>query len=292
MGWFASRSALAAHLTVQQLLDTGPIWLVSLAVGAIVSSALRRRQPHALFGVQMAAWRGWIGVPLAALLGALSPLPLLAIVPLLSGLVRNEAKARQAVAFACASPFSNPTTLTFTALALGPHLAFARLMVAWAMGTLAGFLLWSRTRAAPPCYGPMASERELRGFTSMLFTELRTHVWHALPYFIVALLAASWTQVLIDPADLSALLGNDAARTLALLIGGGLLFPCGGMAIAYLGSGTLPLLTTGQSMLFLLSGSLLAWRNVISLWAILTWKGLAAFMGLAVSLLLFLSGLL
>lgn len=289
MLWFASKSTMVLRLTVQQILDIGPMWLVSLALGAIVSSAVRVRRPPSL-GVRASPSRQFLSVPLAALLGALSPFPLLAMVPLLAGLLTEKTRSRQVIAFACASPFSNPTTVAFTGLALGLDIALVRLAAAWGIGTVAGLVL------SPPSHAdlspPKSTVAEGRGFLHTFLSEFCAYLWRALPYFLLALIAASWTHVLLNPAALSVFLGNSAARMLTLLVGGGLLFPCGGMAIAYLGSGTLPFLTTGQSLLFLLSGSLFASRNLVGLLGILTWKGVAMFVGLTASILLALAWIL
>jgi hypothetical protein len=231
------RAALILAAFLGQFRALTPAWLLGLWLGATLSWFLRPMIRER--GAEMARRSGGVA-PLGLLLGALagiaSPISLLSLSGLLGQLGRERRLRPLVVGFGLASPLLDPTMFTFTALALGLPLAWARVATALAVALGAGgtLLFWEahaqpRSPALPPAEGtPPSLPRTWTGYALALAREVYAYG----RLYLLALLLTAWIEVLLPTPFLVGLLGRHPWGVPLSALLGGPLYLCGGGAIA------------------------------------------------------------
>ena len=215
-------SARVGHAFVDLLLETAPLLLFGLAVGAALQ----------VFGSKIPAhWLNAGGKWSQALRGAIigAPLPVCAcgVLPIADSLRARGGAAAVVVAFLLSTPELGVETFALTVRFLGWPFAFARLAAALAVAIIAALVVAAvveRNRSDAPAAndsccgdGPLAPARDAGLFVRFLhhFDELLFHVG---PWTLVGLLAAAYMEAAIPHGALSALADSGFDVVVVMLI--------------------------------------------------------------------------
>jgi uncharacterized protein len=202
-----------------------PYMLVSTAIGVAATRFMHGRL-SAWFTVRNAT----LAVPVAAVLGVISPLPTYAAVPLGISLMPAGVPFGAILAFAIASPLMNPSMFYLTAARLGMEMALVRTAAALFMGCAGGVL------------GLTVLKREVNriqgvsGATTVtarpLSEDIRRASLYTLRVFSIAILISAAVKALVPAQMVVDLAGTHAATGTLVALGLGVPFySCGGAAI-------------------------------------------------------------
>ena len=130
----AGLGSLAAYLAAHVLLCLVPAFFIAGALAALipkesVTRFLGRTAPR------------YVSYPSAAMAGSLLAVCSCTIVPLFAGIYKKGAGIGPAVTFLFFAPAANILALSYTGVAIGPDLAFARLFLSLAFGIGIGLIL-------------------------------------------------------------------------------------------------------------------------------------------------------
>ena len=290
--WATARFVLWGLIEVAPLVVPGILlaaWVSASGAGDRIAEVFNGRVLHA--------------VVIASLIGAVTPVCGVTVLPLMAGLLASGVPLAPVMAFWLSSPITDPAMLATTVATLGLGFAIGKTVAAFGLGLLGGVT----TAALAGCawtHRPLRSNRivgELgqqicRGSSGMTIaiwrtSEHRTHFWQEtkattrliLICLIPAFAAEYWLNEALHPEALSAYVGSDAwwAVPLAVLVG----------APAYLdGYAALPLtrglidhgMSDGAAMAFLVSGGVVSIWGAMAIFPVLKLKPFLLYLGLAV----------
>ncbi len=287
---------------------------VNFALGSLIVVA-----PLVVPGIILAAWvsasgvggriaevfngRLWQTVIMASLIGALTPVCGVTVLPLMAGLLASGVPLAPVMAFWLSSPITDPAMLTTTAATLGLSFAIGKTLAAFGLGMIGGFAT-AALEGRPWICEPLRSNRlvgELGrktccgsgGFTVAIWriaerrkrflVDAKATTRLILICLVPAFAAEYWLNEALQPEALSAYVGDDAwwAVPLAVIVG----------APAYLdGYAALPLtrgliehgMSQGAAMAFLVSGGVVSIWGAMAIFPVLKSKPFLLYMGLAV----------
>jgi uncharacterized protein len=262
-----------------------PIWLIALVVtGSLTwlgrswtSDVMARSRPDD------GRRHRTLEMPVGALLGMVSPFPLLSVTPTVGLLLQSQRSRSFAIGLALGSVVMSPATLTFGLAAMGIRLVILQVVMGMAIACGAGMLLARmrpvhvlRAASWPSCAEPKRSEKQ--ALVPYLLW-LARHLAAMAPHFVLALLVVAWLMVLFP--------GNAVVRMIGHL--GPLTIP----AAAFLGAGmhqcpsTIPVAAELFAQAGLPGGALLAYitfgqattiRNLVGLHHLLKSQGILVFL--------------
>lgn len=132
---FPETATRTARFALDSLMHMAPV--ITLAV--ILAAGLRASGADALASRAFEG-RSVVTIITAALIGALTPICGVGVLPLIAGLLRAGVPLAPIMAFWLASPVTDPAMLTITAGTLGPHFAIGKTVIAFAIGLIGGAL--------------------------------------------------------------------------------------------------------------------------------------------------------
>jgi uncharacterized protein len=287
-----ARSILILHAFKGQFASLTPLWLIGLGLGATLTWFLRPHLQKRLSRPGKLGGATLLSLVVGILLGLISPFSLLSLMGVLRDLLRRRQWVALAVGLSLANPLLDPTMFTFTALALGPRLAWARVVTVCLAALVAGsvLLLWERRI---PMHQP--GQNEACGSAPVpprtwgtYFRYLGSQIYTCGRYYLLALLLTAWIEVLVPLRVVAPLWGSDSRLSLLLAaILGVPLYLCGGGAIAIVRELIAQGLSAGAALAFLTFGPATTVRTLTGLGAIGGRRMVWVFLGstLAMSLL-------
>lgn len=236
-GTWLKETVEVGRLVGDQFRLIGPYWVAGLAVGAWLSLD-REKLARLTRGTLLATSSPLLRLGLASLAGALSPVTLFGVIPVLAALGREIVGADVLAAFVITSVIINPNVFIYS-FALGPGVALLRLALALLAGLGGGLLIRAAGNekglivldgfAAPRAPGRHPSRAG--AFASGFLRSLRkTGPNLALGILATALFDKYFPHEILDLV----FLGN---RPLSVLFAAGLSVP-----VYYCGGGTIPLI--------------------------------------------------
>lgn len=231
--------------------------------------------------------KGSVPILFAATMGVLSPMCTFAAIPLTGGLMAAGVPLPPLMAFLIASPLINPSLFIVTWGVMGPQMALARFVSAFALAIAGGWITelalsreWGQftdplTTGFTSC-GSLPSyaeagvtwtrrEKALRFLKDSL--NMTTFISE---YFLLALVLAGVVQTFVSPRWIAALLGGSGFKS--ILIGGMLGIPfyvCGGGTVALIGVLVNMGMGQGAALAFFITGPATKISTIISLHAVL-----------------------
>ena len=290
-----------------------------MATGNFVAESLLAVAPLVIPGIILAAWvsasgagdriaeifsgRLWHAVFMASLIGAITPVCGVTVLPLMAGLLASGVPLAPVMAFWLSSPITDPAMLAATAATLGFSFAIGKTLSAFGLGVVGGFVAaglegkswicrplrnnsFVGNLGKPSCF-------QSDGFAAAVWRipERRKRFWREtkaimrliLICLIPAFAAEYWLNEFLHPESLSVYVGDDAwwAIPLAVVVG----------APAYLdGYAALPLtrglidhgMSQGAAMAFLVSGGVVSIWGAMAIFPVLKMKPFLLYLGLAV----------
>lgn len=266
----------ATRFVLESLIAVGPLVGAGILLAAWVTASGASDHVAALFGGAPVR-----AVAAAAVIGAVTPVCGVTVLPLMAGLLATGVPLAPVMAFWLSSPVTDPAMLAATAAVLGPDFALGKTIAAFALGLLGGGATavfarsdWSRRPlragalvdriARPACGGPAgfraAFWRERRR-RRLFAAQLRGLTKLILICLIPAFAAEYALNAALDPAAVSAYVGRAAwwAVPAAVFVGGPVYidgFAALPLVRALLDNGMAP----GAALAFLVSG------GVVSVW--------------------------
>ncbi len=169
-------------------------------------------------------------IAIAALLGMISPLPTYAAVPIGLSFIPLGIPISAVIAFIIASPLVNPSLFFLTLTRLGVEIALARVIVAFALGFIGGFISEWIIKSIK---NPENFEQRPKQTRTFLQDFWRNSVFLG-KYFAVALLISAVVKAMVSPQLVTEILGRHIQGSLVIAIALGVPFySCGGAAIPF-----------------------------------------------------------
>ncbi len=281
------------------LIEVAPVVVPGIILAAWVSaSGAGDRIAHIFYG------RALHTIVIASLIGAVTPVCGVTVLPLMAGLLASGVPLAPVMAFWLSSPITDPAMLATTTATLGFGFAIGKTVAAFGLGILGGFTtvaLTGRSWTHRPLrrnriVGDVGQQmcRGSGSFSAAIWQtpEGREHFWQEtkattrliLICLIPAFAAEYWLNEALNPKALSAYVGSEAwwAVPLAVLVG----------APAYLdGYAALPLtralidhgMSQGAAMAFLVSGGVVSIWGAMAIFPVLKLKPFLLYLGLAVT---------
>ena len=285
---FHVRSTLVIRLFWDQLRVLFLPWIVGLLAGTVAMYLLPANRLRLI-----RRFRTVEAVLLGAVLGTVSPFPVLAVTGLVTSLAAGGFPIPALFAFLVASPLLDPTMFTFTLLSLGAEMAFARLAAAVIAGCLAGVsAAWLQRRGrtvgvligegVSANWGPRmsaASGSSVTGGSRAWGKTFLDQFSYAVRYFLLATIVTAWITVYIPRSWITGLLGPGSRFAIpgAILLGVPA-YSCGGGAIAMMAGLTEQGMSYGAALAFLTFGPATTLRTLSGLASVLNWRGMLLFL--------------
>ncbi|MDX1400748.1 MAG: permease [Kiloniellales bacterium] len=285
------------EFVVLGLVEVAPLVIPGILLAAWVSASGAGDRIAETFNDRMHR-----SVIIASLIGALTPVCGVTVLPLMAGLLASGVPLAPVMAFWLSSPVTDPAMLATTAATLGLGFALGKTAAAIGLGLLGGFATaaltgssWTRRPLRSNRIVGKLSQPDCRGSGNMTFAiwrtrERRTHFWREakatirliLICLIPAFAAEYWLSEMLHPEALSVYVGKDAwwAVPLAVFVG----------APAYLdGYAALPLtralidhgMSEGAAMSFLVSGGVVSIWGAMAIFPVLRLKPFLLYLALA-----------
>ena len=283
---------------LQGLLDVAPLVIPGILLAAWVTAS--GASSHV---AQVFEGRRYKAIAAASVVGAITPVCGITVLPLMAGLLASGVPLAPVMAFWLASPITDPAMLAATVATLGMDFAVAKTLAALGLGIFAGFA----TLAAPVAWTsrPLRSLRFLPSsdqgsacdptdFQPAFWQEQarRRVFWRdagatsrlVIICLVPAFAAEFWLNEALSPRALSTYVGADSwwAVPLAVLVG----------APAYLdGFAALPLtramldhgMAPGAALAFLVSGGAISIWGAMAIFPVLRIRPFLLYLALAVS---------
>jgi len=220
---------------------------------------------------------GAVSIPIAALLGILSPLGSYVVIPLSAALFAIGIPLPPLMALMIASPLINPNLFLLTAGAMGIEMALMRTLSALILGMLAGYLTqWIIHRKKSWFTGILRENQSLsiQNFTGsgqkvtfpVFMKELYGMTKYISKYFFLAILLAAVIKIFANPNYIVRLFNNHDFLSVLFTTGAGVPFyVCGGAAIPVVQSLAELGLSKGAVLAFFISGPISKLSNLIIL---------------------------
>ncbi|MEM9215405.1 MAG: permease [Cyanobacteria bacterium P01_F01_bin.150] len=134
---------------LRHLLEVSPFLLLSIAIAAYASASGADNLIARAFQGHLA-----VMIPVASLLGALSPFCSCGVIPLIAALLSMGVPVAAVMAFWLSSPLMDPSMFVLTIGTLGLKFAVAKTLATLAIGLLGGFGTWllARSSLAPQAF--------------------------------------------------------------------------------------------------------------------------------------------
>lgn len=205
-------------------------------------------------------------IPLVALAGVVSPMPVYVVIPFMAALVEVGIPISILVTFLVSSPLMNPMLFLLTAGALGYPMAIARTVCAILLGMTAGYAtayliarnkmsVLFRENAVQPMGGSSACGMAPQRKMSLFLNEMYRFSKFIGKFFFMGISIAAVVQVLIPVQWIMAVLGDSPNASILIAVAAGIpLYACGGGTIpvmkVLMGMG----LSKGAILAFFISG--------------------------------------
>ena len=287
-----------ASFVVRNLLLMLPV--IALAVG--LSSYIRASGADALIA-DIFSGRRWRMLLLAALIGALTPICGVGVLPLIAGLLAAGVPLAPVMAFWLASPITDPAMLTVTVGTLGLGLALGKTLAAFAIGLLGGLATEAvlqaggfrtplkpggratRAACAPSCASGGLNWRPWRDprRRQRLLSEASGAAGLMLKWLSLAFALEALLRRYLPPELIAGLVGGESpwAIPLAVLVGTPIYLD--GYAALPLVRGLIELgMTPGAALAFLVSGGITSAYASVAVFALVRWPVFLWYLGLAV----------
>ncbi len=285
------------RFTAAALWSIAPYLLASIAIAAYAKASRADHLIARAFQGRMATM-----VPLAALVGALSPFCSCGVIPLIAALLAMGVPLAPVMAFWLASPLMDPSMFVLTTGTLGTGFALAKTFAAIGVGLMGGFVTWALTargafaHAIRPevgdggCGGAtVRSPKEVTwrfwredGRTGIFATDGRKNLlflgkWLTLAFFLESLMVAYL------PGDLvvRAVGGEGVWPVLVATVVGVPAYLNGYAALPLVGQLVEQGMTPGAGMAFLIAGGVTSIPAAIAVWALVRWPVFIAYIAFA-----------
>jgi len=204
------------------LIDIAPYFIISILIQCLLTRIIHKKN-ITLKTTNLSMFA-------AGLLGLLSPLPTYAAVPIGLSFVSLGVPVSTVIVFVIASPLLNPSVFFLTITQLGFKIAIARLVAAYGLALLGGFLFRIFFRFFKTDRDDKLKDLFIprRSFFKDFY---RTSLFLG-KYFLIALVISAAVKALVSPEWISRTMGPYIQRSLVIAIALGIPFySCGGAAI-------------------------------------------------------------
>ncbi|MGH1477415.1 MAG: permease [Geminicoccales bacterium] len=287
-----------ADFVIWSLIVVAPLVVPGIILAAWVSASGASDRIAEVFNGHL-----WHAVILASLVGALTPVCGVTVLPLMASLLASGVPLAPVMAFWLSSPITDPAMLATTAGTLGFSFAIGKTLSAFGLGIIGGFATaglegrpWIRQPLRPNRFVGELGRQTCRGsdrFAAAIWriperrkrflVDAKATTRLILICLVPAFAAEHWLNEALQPEALSAYVGERAwwAVPLAVFVG----------APAYLdGYAALPLtrglldhgMSHGAAMAFLVSGGVVSIWGAMAIFPVLKLKPFLFYLGLAV----------
>lgn len=260
-----------------QIKQIVPFWLLGLIIGAIAST-YRRELMDSIPVEALGKGNSFLRLVLAAIIGAVSPITIYGMLPVLAALSRMKVRQPAISSFLVTSILINPNIFIFS-FALGAETALLRLLLSLLAGVAAGLLVavLFRDRSIYDFSGfeyEQSGERKKMRNIEMVVANFNRAVLRTAPNLAIGIVLAALFE-LYFPMDIFKYIFGSGN-------GLGVLFAASmGATAYYCGGGTIPLImawmnegmSPGAAMAFMLTGPAAKLTNLTAVKTIMPAKG-------------------
>jgi uncharacterized protein len=273
--WFQNKFeyTYTKRILLESLDLLGQLWPY-LVLGIVLTSVVKLFVSKQWLAKTFNEKRDYLSIPLAALLGVLSPLGSYVIIPLSAALFTAGVPLPVLMALMISSPIINPSLFFLTAGAMGTEMAVMRVVAAFVLGITAGYLTrWAikkqwveptdvlLTDGKYTLANMVKNERvTLRLFLTDLY---RTSRWIG-RYFFLAIVIAAAIKIFTNPQYIIRYFSENAFLSVLISTGAGVPFyVCGGAAIPIVQQLSDLGLSNGAALAFFISGPATKISNLV-----------------------------
>ncbi len=275
------------------------------ALSVLFAAAAKATGGDALVARAFVGREGWV-IPVAAVVGGLTPFCSCGVIPLVAGLLGAGVPLAAVMAFWIASPLMDPTQFFVIAGTLGLGFAIAKALAAVGMGLLGGYGTMALTRAGLlPLEGALRMTVQPKSFCSssrknanpaapvwrfwedgersrVFLTTAATTTWLLVRWLALAFALESVMTAWLPPAIIAQWLGTgSSAIPLAVLIG--LPVYINGLAAIPFVTGLIQLgMSPAAALAFMLATTATGFAVLTTLWALVQPKVFALYLAFAI----------
>lgn len=221
-----------------------------------------------------------LSIVIAALIGVVSPLGSYIIIPLAAALFTVGVPLPILMALLVSSPLIDPNLFLLTAGAFGFEVAFARMISAFLLGTIAGYTtkwlldkqkihLTAILKPGNPVASMSLNENYTKPTIAKFLNELFRMTRFISKYFFLAIILAAIIKILTPPKLMMDLFGQNDFLSVVISTGAGIPFyVCGGAAIPVVQQLADLGMSKGAVLAFFISGPVTKLSNLILMNAI------------------------
>jgi uncharacterized membrane protein YraQ (UPF0718 family) len=254
---FPNEIKILTYLTLYQFKLIFPYWIIGLIAGSVISVFAFDKIKSFISAIGKKT-NTYVGILIAVLLGAVSPVCMYGTIPLIASLGRRGVPQHVLAAFMVSSILINPNLFIFS-FALGFPVALTRLLVCLAAGFAAGALvrLLFKNKKLFNFEGFGVSQKCNSGKSSLLtyVSDLHRGIVKTAPYFFTGIILTALFDRYVPSSLITSVFGGNQKFGIFLAASLGIpVYVCGG--------GTIPLLkewleqgmSIGSAVAFMLSG--------------------------------------
>ncbi len=280
-------TGLVVQTFFEYALQIGPYFLLAVFLNVFLKILISRKNIQ--FHNAHAIW----SIPVASLVGIVSPLPTYLALPMSLSLYGCGLPLGAVVTFMIASPLLNPGIFILTFTQLGWEIAIARLISVLLISISGGFLAQTLLKHFQFLHDSNKPSQKLEARPFGI--ELQRSMLFMGKYMLIALLLSSCIRAFVPDDMIGRLLGGQASTSLmAALVMGVPFYSCGGAAIPFVQVLSEMGMHKGAVLTFLLSGpttkleTLIVYKSLTGLKFMLLYLGFNLVSSLLCGALLFL----
>lgn len=245
------------YLLAVQIKQIVPFWILGMTIGAFISVYGENAVLHFVRHVSKGRFL-IVKLIFAAVLGAISPITMFGMIPILMLLTQHRINQGILASFIVTSVLINPNVFIYS-FVLGTHIALLRLFLCIFAGVIAGLLVntvyknvWIFNLSG---FENMSNNREYKRNIPMVLNKIKRAAYKTAPNLFVGFFLASVFQLYFPKEILSYFLKFN--RGMSVLFSASL-----GVPVYYCGGGTIPLIrawmmegmSIGSVMAFMITG--------------------------------------
>ncbi|MBN2697200.1 MAG: permease [Bacteroidales bacterium] len=276
--WFLDNfsASYTRRILIEALQLLGQLWPY-LLLGILLTTAVKMVVSKDKLAGFLNKRSGKVSIPLAALLGVISPLGSYVIIPLSAALYAVGIPLPPLMALMIASPLINPNLFVLTAGAMGMEMAVMRTLSALLLGMAGGYITYWIMVRRKTWFKDLLREQNLflidnpaaagqKKTLRVFMNEFIRMTKYISKYFFLAIILAAVIKILVNPNYIVRLFSdNNFLAVLFTTAAGVPFYVCGGAAIPVVQSLAELGMSKGAVLAFFISGPVSKLSNLIIL---------------------------
>ena len=258
-----------------------PYWILGMLIGSAIS-VFGKEKIHKQFDSLNGKRVGFIGIPIASILGMISPLCMYGTIPIAASFSKKGMREDFLAAFMMSSILINPQLIIYS-MALGKSLVIIRIISCFLGGIFAGLLINILFKNKPFFNFEGFSESESCDVDPNLLIRFLKNLGRNIkatgPWFFVGILLSALFQRYVPAQYVANVFGNNGFGVLMAATIGVPLYACGGGTIPLLQGWLMEGMSMGSAAAFMITGPATKITNLGAMKIVLGMKNFLLYLG-------------